>query len=88
MAIGPSSNTDTRDIAVIANTKVDQHIQECINLRVQIMENFSKIREDIKDLGKANSRINWIVALVIGGLILATRIPDLINFIKTSTGHP
>lgn len=85
--IGPAANTDTRDIAVIANTKVDQHIQECINLRVQIMENFQHLRNDIKDLSKNSARINWIVALIIGGLILATRVPDLLNFIKsTGTG--
>lgn len=84
--IGPASNTDTRDIAVIANTKVDQHIQECINLRVEIVKNFADLRESIKELSKQNAKINWIVALIIGGLILLSRVPDILNFMKTTHG--
>lgn len=78
MTIGPSENTNTRDIAVIANTKVDQHVQDCINFRIRIDRRFDDMASDnkekhddlkntMREMGKSNIGVNSIAA---GGIIL------------------
>lgn len=63
------TDQNTRDIAVAADTKVDQHIVDCMALRVVITGALSEIRDDIK-------KIYWRMGLLFGGLFLASHLLD------------
>lgn len=91
--IGHSGDTDTRDIAVIANTKVDQHLQDCAAYRAGVMRTLGELREtfnanaeqlglEMKDLSKRNADNGRMLAMILGGLIILTKIPDLLTTFK------
>lgn len=67
----------TRDIAVTANTKVDAHIQECTELRKRIEKALDDFREDLK-------KINWRMAMMVGGLLVLSHV---IDWIISIAGH-
>jgi len=71
------SEKDTRDIAVAAETKIDAHVQDCINHREAIQNFMIEIRADIK-------RINWYLPLIIGGIVVLGHMPD---WIVAMSGH-
>lgn len=86
MTIGPSSDTNTRDVAVIANTKIDQHVQDCINFRMRIDKRFDEQAADnkekhddlksiIKEGSKSNINVNWIAAGAIILLMVLMKVP-------------
>lgn len=86
MTIGPSENTNTRDVAVIANTKIDQHVQDCINFRIRIDRRFDDMTADnkekhddlkttLKDASKSNINVNWIAAGAIIVLMILMKVP-------------
>lgn len=56
---------DTRDIAMTAKTLVEQHMTDCETFRVNLRSDLSEFREDIK-------KLYWRVALILGGLMLAS----------------
>lgn len=56
---------DTRDIAVAADTKIDSHMVDCIQVRTRIEKALDDIRADLK-------RINWYLPLIIGGIIVVS----------------
>lgn len=60
---------ETRDIAVSANTKVDQHIADCTELRKTIASTFSELRNDIKNL-------NWKMGMIFGGITLISKVME------------
>ena len=62
---------ETRDIAVSANTKVDQHMTDCEQFRINIQATLMEFREDIKSL-------NWRMAMIMGGFTLVGKILDYI----------
>lgn len=82
MPIGAPSDTDTRDIAVIANTKVDQHVQDCISWRLRLDKRFDEMACAIKNLAEDNKKTNIKIAYAIGALILLTKLPDLLASFK------
>lgn len=66
---------DTRDIAVTAKSLIDQHMQDCVRVREAIFASFKDFRNDLK-------RQNWILAMIVGGLILVSKLPDYIPFLS------
>ena len=54
---------NTRDLALTANTKIDQHMTDCTKFREALRQDLIGFREDIK-------KINWRVAMMLGGLII------------------
>ncbi len=82
MPIGAPSDTDTRDIAVIANTKVDQHVQDCISWRLRLDKRFDDMLHELEKLGDDNKSTNIKIAYAIGALIVLTKLPDLITTFK------
>jgi len=75
MPTPPTSDTDTRDIAVVANTKIDQHVQDCISWRLRLDKRFDSLGETLEHLAQDNKNINMKIAYAIGGLIILTKIP-------------
>lgn len=61
---------NTRDIAVKADTKVDTHMQDCLAVRQRIEDSLKDIRTDLK-------RINWLLPLLIGGIMVIKEGLDL-----------
>lgn len=61
----------TRDVAVKAETKIDQHMQDCIKWREVVQASFATLQTDLKSL---NNR----VILIIGGLIALSKAADLV----------
>lgn len=86
MPIGMTSDTDTRDIAVIANTKVDQHVQDCISWRLRLDKRFDEMAEVLEKLGEDSKNTNIKIAYAIGGLIILTKLPDILATFKVI--HP
>ena len=64
-----ADTVETRDIAVSANTKVDQHIADCTELRKTISTTFTELRNDIKNL-------NWKMGMIFGGITLISKAAD------------
>lgn len=62
-------NDDTRDIALKANTKVDQHMTDCVQFRIDVQKTLGEFREDIK-------KLNWRMALLMGGITAVSKLLD------------
>jgi hypothetical protein len=60
---------DTRDIAVEANSKVDQHMTDCTQFRINLQNTLIEFRDDIK-------KLNWRMAMIVGGFTLAAKALD------------
>lgn len=54
---------ETRDMAVQANTKIDHHLLDCAQFREALRSDFKEFRDDLK-------RLNWRIAIMIGGLVV------------------
>lgn len=57
--------SDTRDLAMQAKTLIDHHMLDCATFRENLRGDLSDFREDIK-------KLYWRVAMILGGLVLAT----------------
>lgn len=56
---------ETRDIAMTARTLISQHMTDCETFRTNLRSDLAEFREDIK-------KLYWRVALILGGLMLAS----------------
>lgn len=59
------STEETRDIAMAAKLLIDHHMTDCNTFRDNLRSDQAEFREDIK-------KLYWRVALILGGLILAS----------------
>lgn len=57
---------ETRDIAVRAESMINQHMTDCTQFRLTVAESLREFREEFK-------KLNWRVALMLGGLIIISR---------------
>lgn len=57
-------NDNTRDIAVGADVKINQHMTDCTQFRLSIQNILTEFRQDLK-------AINWRLALIVGAITLA-----------------
>lgn len=62
---------DTRDIAITADTKIDQHMTDCTAFRTTIQNTLNEFREDIK-------KLNWRMALLLGAFEVVGKAIDYI----------
>lgn len=60
------SDDNTRDIAMQAKTLIDSHMTDCNAFRTNLRNDLSEFRDDIK-------KLYWRVALIFGGIMLASR---------------
>lgn len=71
--------SNTRDLAVEARTKIDAHVQDCIKWREVVQKSFSDLQADLKTL-------NTRVILILGGLIALSKalefVPGLAHITK------
>lgn len=61
---------ETRDMAVAADTKIDNHMEDCVRFRIAIADSLKDMRADLK-------RINWLLPLMIGGIMAIKEIVDV-----------
>lgn len=62
---------DTRDIAITADSKIDQHMTDCTSFRSAVQDTLNEFREDIK-------KLNWRMACLLGGLELMAKTLDFL----------
>jgi hypothetical protein len=67
-----------RDIVIRTETKIDNHITEDMRIHEAIFRAFEVIRADLK-------KQNWILALIIGGFIALSKLPDLLSVVHAAT---
>lgn len=63
------SYDETRDVAIRAESKVDQHMTDCTQFRINIQNTLGEFRDDIK-------KLNWRMAMIMGGFTLAAKALD------------
>ncbi len=68
--------TDTRDIAIGADVKIDTHVQDCVRFRQQIADAARRTDVKIDDLGDKIVGLQLKAALALGGLIAASKLLD------------
>lgn len=92
---------NTRDIAMNAQSladkaldRIDQHAKECVSFRIGLdkkMDGFSVIMDEMSDklgiLDDNNKRWTTIAMCGVIGFTALTKLPDLINWLKTMLGH-
>lgn len=71
------ADTETRDIAMQAKILIDHHMLDCSTFRENLREDLNDFRADIK-------KLNWRIAMGIGGLVVFTH---GIDWILTFLGH-
>jgi len=71
-------DTDTRDIAVGANTKVDAHVADCIRFREQLSKQYDETKEAISSLGDKITGLQIKLATGLGILVFAGKMVDYI----------
>ena len=59
----------TRDVAIQADTKINQHMTDCTSFRIAIQNNLAELRKDIKEL-------NWRMDMIVGGLTALGKLLD------------
>lgn len=72
------SDSDTRDIAVEANVKVDQHIQDCVRFRTIIADSFKTVNDNMNKQGEKINTLQIRAALLLGGLIVIGKGIDML----------
>ncbi len=70
------SDLDTRDIAVRAESLVNQHMQDCATFRQNLAGKFGDIRQDSIILNNKIDALGTRLSLVMGGLIAAGKLID------------
>ncbi len=70
-------NEDTRDIAMAAKTLIDHHMTDCNAFRVNLRSDLTEFRDDLK-------KLNWRIAMMIGGLVI---ISHGVDWILQLLGH-
>lgn len=65
------ADQDTRDLAMQAKTLIDHHMLDCQTFRENLRGDLNDFRDDIK-------KLYWRVAMILGGLVLATHSIDWI----------
>lgn len=71
------SETDTRDIAIMAKALIDNHMTDCNKFRENLRGDLSDFRDDLK-------KLNWRMAMAIGGIMVFTH---GIDWILAFMGH-
>lgn len=70
----------TRDIAMRAQALIDHHMMDCEtfreNLRADMKESRENSRDDLKDFREEIKKLNWRVAGILGGLMVAVHAID------------
>lgn len=61
---------NTRDIAIEARTLANSHIQECTARWEKLESTLGEFREDFK-------KVNWKLALIVGGIMVASKLADV-----------
>lgn len=56
---------ETRDIAMTAKALIDHHMLDCSAFRENLRSDLKDFRDDIK-------KLYWRVAMILGGLVLAS----------------
>lgn len=64
-----AEDRDTRDLAVKADTKIDSHLDDCAQYRVSTENKLTTINAKL-------DKINWLLPLIIGGIIMAGKVMD------------
>ena len=72
------ADTDTRDIAVGANTKVDAHVADCIRFRDQLSKQYDETKNAMSDLGDKITGLQIKLATALGILVFAGKIVDYV----------
>ena len=68
---------NTRDIAMTAKALIDHHMTDCETFRQNLRGDLKEFREDLR-------KLNWRMAMLIGGLLLFTH---GIDWVITYLGH-
>lgn len=68
---------NTRDIAMTAQTLINQHMTDCNQFRDNLRQDLTDFRNDLK-------KINWRMAMILGGLIVFSH---GIDWIMALLGH-
>lgn len=71
--------------AVRAETKADQHIQDCTMFRLRLAEDFREVKSDIKDVRGDLKKQTIILALVLGALTGLQKLPELLKFVGVAS---
>lgn len=71
------SDIDTRDLAMTAKLLIDQHMTDCNKFRDNLREDLNDFRDDLK-------KLNWRMAMAIGGIMVFTH---GIDWIVALMGH-
>lgn len=71
------SDESTRDIAMAAKLLIDHHMTDCNVFRDNLRGDLAEFRNDLK-------KINWRMALILGGLIVLSH---GIDWLLLVTGH-
>ena len=72
------ADTDTRDIAVGANTKVDAHVADCIRFRDQLSKQYDETKNAMSDLGDKITGLQIKLATALGILVFVGKIVDYV----------
>lgn len=73
----PNADYTTRDIAMNAQTLISHHMTDCEQFRVNLRQDMSEFRDDLK-------KLNWRMAMILGGLVILSH---GIDWILSATGH-
>lgn len=76
--MGVGDDYSTRDTAVRADTKIDSHMQECVEWRKAVHKSFAELTSEIKTLTSDVKSLNTRVILIIGGIIALSKLADWI----------
>lgn len=70
----------------------NSHIQDCTMFRLRLADDFKDVKETMRanrsdalsesrELRADLKKQTWVLALIMGGIIAASKLPDLLNFL-------